>query len=119
MKKEYRIKKSAEIELLMKKGASYANRTFIVYQSKNSIIEKYRVAISAPKKLGNAVTRNKIKRQIRAILQQNKHYLKKGYDYFIIARPDVLKIDFATSTKQMIHVLKLVHQPSRKDKQKK
>jgi len=111
MKKEFRIKKSDEIELVMKNGFSKANRTFIVYKYKNPEVEKYRIAISAPKKLGKAVVRNKVKRQIRAILQQNDNYLKDGFDYFIIARPDVLEIDFATSTKQMIHVLKLVHQP--------
>ena len=114
MKKEYRIKKSDEIELVMKKGNSRANRTFIVYQYKNPEIKNYRVAISAPKKLGKAVVRNKVKRQIRAILQQNNTYLKNGFDYFIIARPDMLEINFTDATKQMIHVLKLVHQPKRK-----
>lgn len=114
MKKDYRIKKSDEIELVMKKGHSRANRTFIVYQYKNTTVAKYRVAISAPKKLGHAVTRNKVKRQIRAILQQNDGHLKRGYDYFIIARPDILKIDFQTATKQMLHVLKLVYHASQK-----
>jgi len=114
MKKQYRIKKSDEIELVMNKGFSKANRTFIVYKFQNPEVEKYRVAISAPKKLGKAVVRNRVKRQMRAVLQQNDRYLKDGYDYFIIARPDVLEIDFATITKQMIHVLKLVHQPLKK-----
>ena len=118
MKKEYRIKKSDEIELVMKRGFSKANRTFIVYKYKNPNTEKYRVAISAPKKLGNAVTRNKVKRQIRAALQQNDGFLKDGHDYFIIARPDVLEIDFTTFTKQIIHVLKLVHQPQYKNSNK-
>ena len=108
MKKEYRIKKSDEIELVMKKGLSKANRTFIVYKYNNPEIENYRVAVSAPKKLGNAVTRNKIKRQMRAILQQSDSHLKNGCDYFIIARPNMLVIDFVTATKQMIHVLRLV-----------
>jgi len=114
MKKEFRIKKSDEIELVMNRGFSKANRTFIVYKYRNPELVKYRIAISAPKKLGKAVVRNKVKRQMRAILQQNERYLKDGHDYFIIARPDVLEIDFATATKQMIHVLKLVHQPPKK-----
>jgi len=109
MKKKYRIKKSEEIELVMKRGFSKANRTFIVYKYKNQEVKKYRIAISAPKKLGKAVTRNKIKRQIRAILQQYDSHLQDGHDYFIIARPNILEIDFASSTKQMIHVLKLIH----------
>ena len=115
MKKNYRIKNSEEIELVMKKGSSCANRTFIVYKYKNNSTDTYRVAISAPKKLGNAVTRNKLKRQIRAILQQNDTCLKNEYDYFIIARPDLLKINFQDATKQMIHVLKLTHQFSKKN----
>jgi len=114
MKKEYRIKKSDEIELVMKRGFSKANRTFIVYKYKNPEVEKYRVALSAPKKLGKAVVRNKVKRQMQAIIQQNDSYLKGGFDYFIIARPDILEIDFATAVKQMIHVLKMVHQSYKK-----
>ena len=119
MKKEYRIKKSDEIELVMKRGFSKANRTFIVYKYKNPNVEKYRVAISTPKKLGKAVIRNKVKRQIRAVLQQNDSFLKSGHDYFIIARPDTLEIDFSTFTKQLIHVLNLVHQPLQKGNNKK
>jgi len=106
MKKDYRLKNSDEIELVMKKGFSKANHTFIVYKFKNPNLKKYRVAISAPKKLGKAVVRNKVKRQIRAILQQNNELLTEGYDYFIIARPNILTIDFQTASKQMIHVLK-------------
>ena len=119
MKKKYRIKRSDEIELIMKRGFSKANRTFIVYQYKNPAVEKYRIAISAPKKIGKAVTRNKIKRQIRATLKQNDSFLKNGHDYFIIARSHILEIDFSTLTKQMIHVLKLVHQQPSKNKPKK
>lgn len=111
MKKELRIKKGDEIELVMKKGFSKANRTFIVYKLKNPMTDKYRVAISAPKKLGNAVVRNKVKRQIRAVLQQNESLFKNGYDYFIIARPDILEIDFLSITKQMNHIMRLIHQP--------
>lgn len=114
MKKEFRIKNGDEIELVMKKGFSKANRTFIVYKFKNPATINYRVAISAPKKLGNAVVRNKVKRQIRAILQQNDSLLKNGYDYFIIARPDILDIDFVTANKQMNHISKLIHQQSQK-----
>jgi len=113
MKKKYRIKKSNEIEVVIKKGSSRANRTFIVYKYKNLENDLYRIAISAPKKLGNAVIRNKIKRQMRVILQQNQDHFKIGYDYFIMARPDILNIDFKTATKQMKHVLRLIHQPKK------
>jgi len=113
MKKELRIKKSDEIELVMKSGVSKANRTFIVYKLKNTNNPKYRVAISASKKLGNAVARNKVKRQIRSLLHQNDDLLQNGHDYFVISRPDLLLIDFETATKQIRHILGLVNQPSK------
>lgn len=114
MKKKLMIKNTDEIELVMNKGFSKANRTFIVYKLKNPTNDGFRIAISAPKKLGKAVVRNKVKRQIRSVLQQNSQLLKKGHDYFIIARPDILEIDFVAITKQMHHILKLVHQPPQK-----
>jgi len=113
MKKEFRIKKSDEIELVMKKGFSKANRTFIVYKLKNSNSNSYRVALSAPKKIGKAVVRNKVKRRMRAILRENQGILIDGYDYFIVSRPDILQINFVDATKQMKHVLKLVHQENK------
>ena len=114
MKKQLRIKKSDEIELVMKKGFSKANRTFIVYKYKNVEVEAYRVAVSAPKKLGKAVVRNKVKRKIKAILQQHPEWLQTGYDYFIVARPDVLEIDFLAATKQLKHALSLFHLSKKK-----
>jgi len=116
MKKELRIKKSDEIERVMKKGFSKANRTFIVYKYQNGNNNNYRIAISASKKLGNAVTRNLIKRQMRAALKQNDDILENGYDYFIIARPNMLEIDFIQINKQLKHVFKLFSQPTQQRK---
>lgn len=46
-----------------------ANRTFIIYYLKNDIGHA-RIGISVSKKLGKAVIRNKIKRQVRMIVKE-------------------------------------------------
>jgi len=96
MKKEYRIKKSQEIEMVMKKGFSKASPYFIVYKCANPKHSNFRLAISVGKKLGNAVVRNKVKRRIRAICTKHTAVIDPKFDYFIIARKGAADIDFQT-----------------------
>jgi len=111
VKKEYRVKKSDEIEIVMKKGFSKANPFFILYKYQNPTNTHFRIAISAPKKLGHAVLRNKIKRRIRASIQSNQHFFNPKCDYFIIARDKCLDLDFETFNKNIINVCKKVNNP--------
>ena len=72
MQKNYRIKKSSEIEQVMKNGRSKANPYFIVYKYKKTDNENFRIAISVGKKIGNAVERNKVNRYIRNVTTEHK-----------------------------------------------
>ena len=54
MQKSYRIKKSQEIEQVMKRGRSKANPYFIVYKYANKETDNFRIAISVGKKIGKA-----------------------------------------------------------------
>ena len=94
MKKEYRVKKSKEIETIMKKGVSKSNPYFIIYKYRNPNYENFRIAISVGKKIGIAVTRNQVKRRIRAITNEYKHQIDPNYDYFIIVRKGVENLDY-------------------------
>lgn len=96
MKKELRIKDSREIEHVMKKGFSKANPFFIVYQYKNADYDHFRLAISVGKKIGIAVTRNQVKRRIRAVCTIHKEQINPMNDYFIIARKGAAELDFQT-----------------------
>jgi len=114
MKKEYRIKKSQEIETVMKKGFSKANRYFIVYKYANPGHPNFRIAISVGKKLGIAVTRNQIKRRIRAICTEHKDAMDPRFDYFIIARKGISDIDFQTfqeNLEQIFIKMKIIPKP--------
>ena len=68
MKKKYRIKKNEEFQAIIKKKKSIANQKYVIYYRNNN--EHLKVGISVSKKLGNAVVRNKIKRQMRMMVQQ-------------------------------------------------
>lgn len=104
MKKEYRIKKSKEIEEVLKNKKYASNPYFNIYIKENNENHHFRYAISVNKKIGKAVVRNRIKRQIRSIISQIA--IKANLDVFIIVRSKVLDIDFEEMNKQILYLLR-------------
>ncbi|MGX7074429.1 ribonuclease P protein component [Falseniella ignava] len=106
MKKSFRVKSEKDFKAIFKDGTSFANRKFVVYQLENQK-KHFRVGLSVSKKLGNAVTRNQIKRRIRHILLNAKENLVDHVDFVVIARKGVETLDYAEMEKNLLHVLKL------------
>ena len=106
MKKSFRVKREKDFKAIFKDGTSFANRKFVVYQLDNQQ-NHFRVGLSVSKKLGNAVTRNQIKRRIRHIIQNAKGSLLDHVDFVVIARKGVETLEYAEMEKNLLHVLKL------------
>lgn len=106
MKKRFRVKKEKDFNAIFKEGKSFANRKFVIYRLENNV-QHFRVGLSVSKKLGNAVTRNQIKRRIRHILIEHKNQLVENVDFVVIARKGVEILDYAEMEKNLLHVLKL------------
>ena len=70
-----RIKKHNEFQEVIARGNLVRSKFFSFYILKNEL-GYTRIGISVPKKSGNAVIRNKIKRQIRAMCARNCDYSK-------------------------------------------
>lgn len=93
MKKINRIKACEDFALTIKKGKAFNSSSFTVHVNKNNYCYT-RVGISASKKLGCAVVRNKIRRQIRSMCDSLLDYSKGSYDIVIIARSPFLNSDY-------------------------
>ena len=106
MKKNFRVKREKDFKEIFQYGTSFANRKFVVYQLENQK-SHFRVGLSVSKKLGNAVTRNQIKRRIRHILLSVREHLADNVDFIVIARKGVESLDYAEMEKNLLHVLKL------------
>lgn len=104
MKKEHRVKKNDDISLIFKQGKSVANKQFVLYMLEKKDQGHLRLAVSVSKKLGNAVTRNKVKRLMRESVHQLSDDLKQTYDYLLIARKPSVDMDFHEMKKSISHV---------------
>ncbi|MFA9413113.1 MULTISPECIES: ribonuclease P protein component [unclassified Streptococcus] len=103
MKKSYRVKRDRDFQLVFKEGQSYANRQFVVY-SLNRQLAHLRLGLSVSKKLGNAVRRNRVKRQLRHLIMEFEPDLKT-YDMVIIARKGVEDLTYVQMKQHLSHVL--------------
>lgn len=92
MKKQYRVKKNKDIEQILKEKKSVSNSCFIIYSKKTDETNHFRYAISVNKKIGNAVVRNRLKRQVRVLVREFN--LINGVDFFIIVRKKALELEF-------------------------
>ena len=91
MKKINIIKESKDFEKIIKNNKSFRTKYFYIYIQRKEE-KNYRFGISVGKKIGNAVRRNKIKRQLKEIISQNTY--QKNFDCIIIVRREINSADF-------------------------
>ena len=92
MEKAYRVKKSAEIENIMKNKSSVSDGYFVLYKITNPKNIHFRYALSVPKKYGIAVDRNLMKRRLREIIKVNQFV--GDIDLFIITKVKAKELNF-------------------------
>ena len=83
---------------------------------KNNELDRYRFGISVGKKIGNAVCRNKFKRQIRNIVDKNKKYYQNNMDYIIILRKASLEVEFDTLKRSFENLIAKINQGDKNEK---
>lgn len=107
MKKEYRIKKGSEIEQIMKQRQSTGSKYFVIYQGKNHDQSHFRFAVSVSKKFGNAVKRNRIKRQIREVIAHCGDI--KPVNFFVVIKVSARELTFVQIEKEVKRLMKKLH----------
>ncbi|WP_372682402.1 ribonuclease P protein component [Desulfosarcina sp.] len=89
-----RIRTSIEYRTLSKNGNRHYSEYFIIISQANQA-SRSRLGITVSKKVGKAVTRNRIKRTIREHFRLNRRLLPGRLDMSIIARPSSGRIGTA------------------------
>ncbi len=94
MKRSLRLRRSADIQRVLREGRSWANRYLVLYAVR-SATEQNRIAFVTGKRLGNAVTRNRLKRRMRAIVAKRLDNMEDGWDLVFIIRRGAVKEGFS------------------------
>lgn len=89
MKVVNRIKANEDFGLAIKTGRTFRADSFLLHVRKNELSHT-RVGISVSKKVGNAVKRNLIKRQIRSMCDSHIDYSSQSLDIVLIVRRSYL-----------------------------
>ena len=79
------LKTNSDFRRAYARGKSYTNPALVMYVRKNRA-GSCRIGITASKKIGNAVQRNRARRVIREAFRQIKLPLKSGFDIVFVAR---------------------------------
>ena len=103
MKKINIIKKSQDFEKIIKNNKSFRSKYFYIYK-RNHEENIYHFGLSVGKKIGNAVRRNKVKRQLREIISKNDY--QKNFDCIIIVRREINDADFQKIQEDLNFALK-------------
>jgi ribonuclease P protein component len=101
MKREERITKPRQYAEVYGKGKSYPSELIVLRTLPNNL-DYSRYGISVSKKVGNAVTRNKLKRRLREINRIES--IMPGWDMVYILRPSAAQASF-TSLKETVELL--------------
>lgn len=103
VKKQNIIKKSNDFNRIITKRNGKANKYFIINKEKNNDnISKF--GITFVKKFGNAVTRNKMKRRIKSIIDNNKKIYQNNQNYIIIIRKEAINLPYKELSQQLINL---------------
>lgn len=102
MKKIDRVKSKIDFQkVISSKNKKYSN-SFVIYLLKREDIDHTRFGVAASKKLGNAVIRVKIRRQVRSMIQEIKStYDLEINDYVIIVKKSYLNNDYHTNLQDL------------------
>ncbi len=103
MKKKNIVKNNRDFQRIIHNNKPYKYKDYIIYLERAEEGD-YHFGISVSKKLGNAVMRNKLKRQIRSIIQEKDY--QKNFNCIIILGKGILSRTYQEMEENLLEALK-------------
>jgi ribonuclease P protein component len=84
-----RLSRSRDFDAVYRSGRSASTRFLVLYwfPRDDAGDETPRLGLAVPKSVGNAVVRNRVKRQLRETWTELAGRARPGHDYVLVARP--------------------------------
>ena len=107
MKADVTVKENYEFRRIYRRGKTAVSPTLVLYCQKNRH-GKTRLGVTVSTKLGNAVTRNRIRRRLREIWRLNREKTETGWDMILVARGRAVRADYRRLEGDYLRLVKSV-----------
>ena len=102
MKKINILKNSRDFDRIIKNNKPYKFKDYIIYVERNTH-DVYKFGLSVGKKIGNAVNRNKVKRQLKSIIDKKDY--QNNFNCIIIVGRGINERTFEEKEKNLFIAL--------------
>ncbi len=116
MKKINILKNSRDFDRIIKHNKPYKYKDYIIYLEKNTN-DVYKFGLSVGKKIGNAVSRNRVKRQLKSIIDQKDY--QNNFNCIIIVGRGINEKSFEDRKENLLIALKNLNLIKEKKDEKK
>lgn len=90
MKRRHRLSRSRDFDAVYRRGRSVSTRYLVLYSfPREEAVEgpdAPRLGLAVSRKVGGAVARNRLKRQLREVFAEAAGSLRPDHDYVLVAR---------------------------------
>jgi ribonuclease P protein component len=90
VQRRHRLSRSREFDVVYRSGRSASTGFLVLYwfpRAEADESDAPRLGLAVPKSVGNAVVRNRVKRQLRETWAELADRARPGHDYVLVARP--------------------------------
>ena len=106
MKRCEMVKDKDLFNKIIKTGKYNKDSNFVIYHLDNRENKYAHFGIAIKNSLGDAVLRNRLKRQTRVLIDNNKKLFKNDRDYIIMIRKGCLESSFDEMNYSLINIMK-------------
>lgn len=104
LQKSSKIIKRPDYLKIDREGSKLRTKNFIILYLRNST-SRSRFGITATKKIGGAVQRNRVKRLIREFFRLNQHHFKGPTDFIFIAGKGSINLGYTEIRDELLSAL--------------
>lgn len=104
MKAAVTVKENYVFRRIYRRGQSSVQPCLVVYCQRNRE-GKSRLGVTVSTKLGKAVVRNRVRRQLREMYRLHLDEMKKGYDVILVGRVKAVHATYAKMDQQYVLAL--------------
>ena len=105
LNKKNRLTKNKYFQYIYRKGEKFSSANITVLYAKTRF-RPIKIGITVSNKVGDAVTRNKVKRRLRVLIRKNLNNLNQKYNYIFVVRPNIVNLSFEDMSREFNYLIK-------------